>query len=284
MLASKYAFKCITEPWKKLFSEAGNIIRTNKIVRQLSTIDPKDIEHHTAQKNIWWDYNITKTLHEFNPIRIQFVKNGLAKAGFKIQNSNLPLEGIKIADVGCGGGILSEGLAKLGAQVTGIDPSEGLINIAKEHAKLNSNISEKVNYIHTTVEDFAQKEKETYDVVVTSEVVEHVTDPQQFLKGCVNLVKPGKSIFVTTINKTLASLLFVIIADEYIFSAIPRGTHQWNKFIPPHEVQRILKNYGCETKMIQGFKLNGIKREWNLSSSVSTFYGLHAIKNEETDI
>lgn len=149
----------------------------------MSTVDSKEIEHHSNLKNIWWDKNgPLNGLHSYNPLRIQFVKDGLVNAGVKLQNSNIPLKGIKIVDVGCGGGILAEGLARAGAQVTGIDASTELINIAKEHVKLDPDISERVNYIHTTVEEFAQKEKETYDALVTSEVVEHVTDPQLFLK------------------------------------------------------------------------------------------------------
>lgn len=162
----------------------------------MSTVDRKEIEHHSDLKNIWWDkYGTLKGLHSFNPIRIQFVKDGLVNAGVKLYNSNLPLKGIKIADVGCGGGILTEGLAKAGAQVTGIDASAELIDIAKEHVKLNPNLSARVNYIHTTVEDFAEKEKDTYDAVVTSEVLEHVIDPELFLK-----VEYYKKIYVTFIT------------------------------------------------------------------------------------
>ncbi|XP_077256993.1 ubiquinone biosynthesis O-methyltransferase, mitochondrial-like isoform X1 [Temnothorax americanus] len=278
--------KYFNGPWRSILGKrlSGNIVYVNK-TRPMSTIDSKAVEYHSAMKNIWWDENgPINGLHSFNPLRIQFVKDGLINAGVKLQNSNLPFKGFKIVEVGCGGGILTEGLARVGAQVTGIDASAELIDIAKEHVKLDPDISERVNYIQTTVEDFARKPKETYDAVVTSEVLEHVANPQIFLEECVKIVKPGKSIFITTINKTLTSWLSTIVATEYIFGSIPRGTHQWNKFIAPQEVQRILKNHGCETKLIRGMHFNPATRRWSRSSTVSTFYGLHAIKHTETSV
>ncbi|EGI59775.1 Hexaprenyldihydroxybenzoate methyltransferase, mitochondrial [Acromyrmex echinatior] len=211
-------------------------------------------------------------LQLYNSFRIQFLIDGLINAGFKIQNSDFPLEKIKIVDIGCGGGILAESLARIEAQVTGIDAAEQLIKVAKNHIKLNRDISEKVNYIYTTVEYFANKESEnsTYDTVVTSE-------------ECVRIVKPGKSIFLTTVNRTLTSWLS-IVASEYIFGSIPCGIHTWNKFITPHEVQCILKNYGCEIRSIRGTKYNPMTNKWSWSSTLSTFYLLHAIKQKETDI
>ncbi|KYN08696.1 Hexaprenyldihydroxybenzoate methyltransferase, mitochondrial [Cyphomyrmex costatus] len=253
----------------------------------MSTVDQKEIDAITTWRNFWWDENgPVRPLHEYNPLRLQFIKDELINNGLKIQNPDLPLENIRIVDIGCGGGIFTETLARGGARVTGIDASEDLINVAKDHIKLNRNISEKVHYIHTTVEDFARKESEnsTYDAVVASEVLEHVSDPQLFLKECVKMLKPGKSIFVTTINRTLISWLSTIIAAEYIFKAIPRGIHSWNKFITPHEVECILKDYGCETRSVRGAKLNPMKIKWSWSSTLSTFYLLHAIKQKETSM
>lgn len=160
----------------------GNTIRINT-TRPISTVNPKGIEHFSAFKNDWWDENGQfSDLHSYAPIRIKFIRDGLANAGVQMQDPALPLKGVKIVDVGCGGGILAERLARIGAHVTGIDPSAELINVAKEHAKLDPDISERVSYIQTTVEDFSQKEEESYDAVVTSEVLEHVAEPQLFLK------------------------------------------------------------------------------------------------------
>ncbi|XP_018368799.1 PREDICTED: ubiquinone biosynthesis O-methyltransferase, mitochondrial-like [Trachymyrmex cornetzi] len=277
--------------FKRTFGSSRSILRNRlskciyKIVKPMSTVDPKDVEHLSAFKNDWWDENGRfLDLHLYTPFRIKFVREGLANTGIKTQNVALPLEGVKIVDVGCGGGILTERLARIGAQVTGIDVSAELLNVAKEHIKLDPNISKRVNYIQTTVEDFSQKERESYDAVVASEVLEHVADAQLFLKKCVELLKPGGSIFITTENRTIASWLVVIIGAEYIFKRIPLGTHDWNKFITPHEVQHILDDYGCRTKLIHGVKFNPLLQQWSWSSCTAIFYVLHAIKQIKADI
>lgn len=160
-----------------------NITYINRIARPISTVDHNDVEHLSNFKNEWWDENGQMAdLHLYAPIRIRFVREGLANAGLQMQDSAFPLKGIKIVDVGCGGGILAERLARIGAQVTGIDASAELINIAKEHAQLDPDILERLNYIQTTVEDFSRKEEESYNAVIASEILEHVTEPQWFLK------------------------------------------------------------------------------------------------------
>lgn len=151
--------------------------------KYISTINAKEVEHFYNMKNDWWNRDgVLKSLHTFNPLRVQFVKNGLANNGLKIRNPYLPLEGIKIADVGCGGGIFAENLARIGAQVTGIDPSADLIDIAKKHMELDPEISERITYVNTTIEEFAKKNEDSYDVVVSSGVIEHVEEQELFLK------------------------------------------------------------------------------------------------------
>jgi len=259
--------------------------RIDRIDRAMSTVDPKEIEHLSKFKNIWWDENgPIKLLHSFTPLRVQFVRDGLVNAGFKIQNPALPLEGVKIADVGCGGGILTERLARIGACVTGIDAATELIDIAKEHVKLDPTISERVNYIQTSIEEFSPENEKLYDAVIASEVIEHVENPEIFLKECVRILKPSGSIFVTTINKTLISWLGAIVIAEYILNLIPRGTHEWNKFIAPHQVQHMLDNCGCKTKLIHGLKVNPLTSQWSWSSFTTINYGLHAVKERETKI
>ncbi|KAL6420017.1 hypothetical protein ACFW04_004336 [Cataglyphis niger] len=256
-----------------------------RIDRAISTVDPKDIKHHSNFKNSWWDENgPVKLLHSFNPLRVQFVRDGLANAGIKLCNPALPLEGVKIADIGCGGGILTESLARIGAHVTGLDASAELINLAKEHIKLDPTILERVNYICTSIEEFSPKNERLYDVVVTSEIIEHVENPEIFLKECVRVLKPGGSIFLTTINKTVISWLGAIVIAEYIFNWIPRNTHEWNKFIVPHEVQYMLDKCGCKTKLIHGIKVNPLTNQCSWSSFTAINYGLHAVKQRENMI
>jgi polyprenyldihydroxybenzoate methyltransferase/3-demethylubiquinol 3-O-methyltransferase len=153
------------------------------MARAMSTIDKKEIDHHSAWKDSWWDErNFMAPLHSINVIRLEFIKNGLANIGFKPQNTSFPLEGVKIADVGCGGGILSEYLAKVGAHVTGIDAASDLIEVAKEHVKLNSDIINRVDYVCANIEEFSQNNLELYDAIVCSQVLEHVLHPELFLK------------------------------------------------------------------------------------------------------
>jgi len=171
----------ITVLWLCRLTEEN--IKFNIMARAMSTIDPKEIDHHSDWKNSWWEEKgILAPLHSFNVIRMEFIRNGLANVGFKPQNPAFSLEEIKIADIGCGGGILTECLARAGARVTGIDAAIDLTDVAKEHVKLDPNISDRIDYICTDIEEFSQNNEESYDVVVASEVVEHVLNPELFLK------------------------------------------------------------------------------------------------------
>ncbi|XP_072756717.1 ubiquinone biosynthesis O-methyltransferase, mitochondrial-like [Anoplolepis gracilipes] len=259
--------------------------KMESINRTMSTVDPKEIAHHSNMKSFWWEENSgIRLLHLFGPLRAQFIRDGLANAGIKLENPALPLEGLKIADIGCGGGILTERLARMGAYVTGVDAATELIDIAKEHVKLDSTISEKVNYIQASIEEFSSKNEKLYDAVIASEVVEHVENVDIFLEECVRILKPGGSIFITTTNKTLISWLGAIIIAECVLNLIPRGTHTWNKFISPYEVQYILDKYGCKTKLIRGIKFNPVTNQFSWSSLTAIHYGLHAVKQKETKI
>ncbi|XP_046741948.1 ubiquinone biosynthesis O-methyltransferase, mitochondrial [Diprion similis] len=247
-----------------------------------TTVDATDVERHSKISHNWWDTTgEMKALHSLNTLRIQFIRDGLANTGITSMIPCLPLNNIKILDVGCGGGILSEPLARIGADVTGIDASSELIKTATEHAKLDINLSERLHYISTSIEEHSQSNHEKYDAVVTSEVLEHVADKELFLKCCTAAVRPGGSFFLTTINKSMASLLSAIIAAEYVLKLVPRGTHDWNKFVSPNEVRRILESAGCQTKLIHGMCYNPLTNEWSWMSSTAINYVLHAVKREE---
>lgn len=247
-----------------------------------STVDPKEVEFYGKLNTTWWDRNGQLfALHSMNPLRVQFIREGLANTGVIKDDTSLPLQGIKILDVGCGGGILSEPLARIGAEVTGIDSSLELIEIAKAHALLDTTLSGRVNYIHSSIENFEEEHAQAYDAVVASEILEHVIDQWLFLKCCSNTLKPGGSLFVTTLNKTLPSWLGAIVAAEHLLKLVPAGTHDWNKFISPEEVQRMVESCGLKTKLIHGMFYNPIRNEWSWTSCSVINYVLHAIKHHD---
>ncbi|XP_034252727.1 ubiquinone biosynthesis O-methyltransferase, mitochondrial [Thrips palmi] len=218
-----------------------------------------------------------------NSLRVPLIRDGLFQTGAADshkKNTPRPLEGLQIVDVGCGGGLLSEPLARLGASVTGIDASADLIEVAQRHAKLDPALGSRLNYIHTAAETHVCEAPEKYDAVVSSEVIEHIHDKNFFLEQCVKLLKPKGSIFLTTLNRTTESWLGGIVAAEHLLNLVPKGTHQWELFIQPVELQDILEKCGCSTKLIHGMCYNPLTDEWKWSKNVKINYALHAVKAE----
>ncbi|XP_014219422.1 ubiquinone biosynthesis O-methyltransferase, mitochondrial [Copidosoma floridanum] len=246
-----------------------------------TTVDAQDVSNFSKLSENWWDvHGDMRALHAMNPLRVQFIRDGLLNAGFKEASPSQPLEGVKILDIGCGGGILSEPLARIGAQVTGLDASKELVDMAKAHVLLDKNLASRLNYVHTAIEDFSQENKEKFDAVVASEILEHVIDQELFLKSCTEVLKPKGSIFITTFNKNFISWLGGIIGAEYLLRLLPVGTHDWNKFISPEDTRRILEKYNCKTKLIHGIFYNPAARTWSWIPSTAINYALHAIKTE----
>ena len=203
-----------------------------------STINKKEIEKFSRIAEEWWDpTGKFKPLHKFNPIRISYIKEKIISS-FKLENSDKPLKKIRLLDIGCGGGLLSEPMSRLGAEVTGIDASEKNIQVAKLHAKKNNL---KINYLAASPENLKIDRK--FDVILNMEIIEHVEDVDIFLKSCSSLLKKEGIMFVATINKTLKSYLFAIIGAEYILRWLPIGTHEWDKFIDPNDLIKISKKY-----------------------------------------
>ena len=203
-----------------------------------STINKKEIEKFSRIAEEWWDpTGKFKPLHKFNPIRISYIKEKIIDS-FKLENSDKPLRKIRLLDIGCGGGLLSEPMYRLGAEVTGIDASEKNIQVAKLHAKKNNL---KINYLTASPENLKIERK--FDVILNMEIIEHVEDIDIFLKSCSLLLKKGGIMFVATINKTLKSYLFAIIGAEYILRWLPIGTHEWDKFVDPNKLIKISKKY-----------------------------------------
>ena len=239
-----------------------------------NTINKKEIEKFSKIAEEWWDPNGKfKPLHKFNPIRISYIKENIIKS-FKLNQKKSPLKNIKILDIGCGGGLLSEPISRLGAKVTGIDASKKNIEVAKLHAKKNNL---KINYICTSPEQL--KKKDQFDVILNMEIVEHVENVEFFLKSCSKLLKKNGIMFVATINKTLKSYVFAIVGAEYILRWLPIGTHEWEKFLKPEELILILKNNNLDVEKVNGMKFNILTDKWSISEDKSINYIAKFIKN-----
>ena len=238
-----------------------------------NTINKKEIEKFSKIAEEWWNpTGKFKPLHKFNPIRISYIKENIINT-FKLKNLEEPLKNLKILDIGCGGGLLSEPMCRLGADVTGIDASEKNIQVAKLHAKKN-NLN--IKYYCSSPENLKLNIK--FDVILNMEIVEHVEDVNFFLETCSKFLKKNGIMFVATLNKTLKSYVFAIIGAEYILRWLPIGTHEWEKFIKPEELVNISKEHSLKLDSLDGMKFNLFKDEWTLSTDKSINYIAKFIK------
>jgi len=239
----------------------------------MSSVNKKEIEKFSKMAAEWWNpKGKFKPLHKFNPIRIKYIRDNIV-SNFKLDYTSKPLKKINILDIGCGGGLLSEPMNRLGANVTGIDASINNIKIAKLHAKKNKL---NINYICTSPEKLKIKKK--FDVILNMEIVEHVEDIEFFLESCSKLLKKDGLMFVATINKTLKSYIFAIVGAEYVLRWLPIGTHEWEKFVKPEELQEIQKKNKLVLNKLDGMQFNMIKDEWRISKDTSVNYIAKFIK------
>lgn len=230
----------------------------------MQNADLKELDKFSQLAHRWWDLNSEfRPLHDINPLRIGWI------------NEIISVNEKKILDVGCGGGILAEGLAALGAQVTGIDLSEKALNVAKLHL-LESGHS--IDYRHIAAEDLAAQSPETYDIVTCMEMLEHVPDPASIVTACAALTRPGGHLFFSTLNRNPKSFLFAVIGAEYLLQLLPKGTHEYAKFIRPSELSRWAKNSGLSPSRLIGLSYNPITRTYSLGSDTSVNYLMHAVK------
>ena len=240
----------------------------------MTSVNKKEIDKFSKMADEWWDpEGKFKPLHKFNPTRIKYLKENIVY-NFKLKNKSKPLSGIKILDIGCGGGLLSEPMSRMGANVTGIDASDKNIKIAKLHSKKNNL---KINYLCSSPEKLKIEKK--FDVILNMEIVEHVEDIDFFLKSCSKLLKKNGLMFVATINKTLKSYVFAIVGAEYVLRWLPIGTHEWEKFVKPEDLKKILMKYNLSLNKLEGMNFNIIKDEWSISSDLSVNYIAKFIKN-----
>ena len=240
----------------------------------MTSVNKKEIDKFSKMANEWWDpEGKFKPLHKFNPTRIKYIKENIIN-NFKLKNKFRPLSGINILDIGCGGGLLSEPMSRMGASVTGIDASDKNIKIAKLHSKKNKL---KINYLCSSPEKLKITKK--FDVILNMEIVEHVEDIDFFLKSCSKLLKKNGLMFIATINKTLKSYVFAIVGAEYILRWLPIGTHEWEKFVKPEDLKKILIKYDLSLNRLEGMNFNIIKDEWSISRDLSVNYIAKFIKN-----
>ena len=239
-----------------------------------NTINKKEIEKFSKIAEEWWNPNGKfKPLHKFNPIRISYIKENIIKT-FKLDQKKTPLKNIKILDIGCGGGLLSEPICRLGAEVTAIDASKKNIQVAKLHAKKNNL---KINYICTSPEKLRVKNQ--FDVILNMEIVEHVENVNFFLKSCSKLLKKNGIMFVATLNKTLKSYIFAIVGAEYVLRWLPIGTHEWEKFLKPSDLISIQKKNNLLVEKVDGMKFNLLTDQWSISKDKSVNYIAKFIKD-----
>ena len=241
----------------------------------MTTINKEEIQKFSNLAEEWWDVKgKSKPLHMFNPIRIEYILDEIAKH-FKIKKERKDfLKNLKILDIGCGGGLISEPMARLGGDVTGIDASEKNIKVASMHGRKNNL---RINYLNKSPEQL--KDREKFDIILNLEIVEHVDNLDLYLKSCHNLLKKNGLMFTATINRTLTSYIKAIVGAEYILRWLPIGTHDWNKFIKPEELQKKLADKNFSTSDVRGLEFNPIYNKWKKSDNLSVNYIICSIKN-----
>ena len=237
------------------------------------TDDQQEINKFSEMASEWWDPNGKfAPLHKFNPIRQEYLVDKIKNHFSILPNGSYPFKKLSLLDVGCGGGLIAEPMTRLGAKVTGIDASEKNINVAKFHAE---QMNLKINYLCATPENL----NEQFDVILCLEIIEHVADVDLFIKSCAKLLKKDGIIFFATLNRTAKSFLFAIVGAEYILNWLPKGTHDWNKFLKPSEIIGTASKYQLTLKETVGFKFNIILREWQKSKDTDVNYAVSFKKN-----
>ena len=240
----------------------------------MTTINQEEIQKFSKLADEWWDVNGKfKPLHMFNPIRIDYILNTVKKH-FNKTDAMAPLKGLKFLDIGCGGGLISEPMSRLGANVTGIDASEKNIKIAEAHAKKN-NLN--IQYLNKSPEELNNSNK--FDVILNLEIVEHVEDVNLYFESCVGLLKKNGLMFTATINRTFSSYIKAIIGAEYVLRWLPIGTHDWNKFLKPKEIENKITKLNLSIKDVKGLVFNPLSRKWKTSDDVSVNYVVVATKS-----
>ncbi|KAJ0964849.1 hypothetical protein J5N97_025987 [Dioscorea zingiberensis] len=245
-----------------------------------SSLNEAEVAKFAAIAETWWDFEGPfKPLHMMNPTRIAFIRSALCRHFRKDPFSPRPFEGLKVIDVGCGGGILSEPLARMGASVTGIDAVEKNIKIAQIHAGFDP-LTSSIEYHCTTAEQLV-KENKKFDAVISLEVIEHVADPSEFCKSLAALTVPNGATVISTINRTMRAFATAIVAAEYLLRWLPKGTHQWSSFLTPAELVLILQRSSISVKEMAGFAYNPLTGDWSLTDDIGVNFIVYGAKDSD---
>jgi 2-polyprenyl-6-hydroxyphenyl methylase/3-demethylubiquinone-9 3-methyltransferase len=240
-----------------------------------ASIDPEEVARFSAMAEEWWDpAGKFRPLHQLNPARLQFIRDRLAGHFGREPLGPNPLSGLRLLDIGCGGGLVSEPLARLGAAVVGVDASEKNVNIARAHAEQGGL---EIDYRNGAAEDLAAA-GERFDAVLALEVIEHVADIGSFVGACAQLTRPGGALVFSTLNRTPQSFLFGIVGAEYVLRWLPRGTHQWNRFVRPSELAAALRPHALTVTALEGLTYQPLAERWRLSRDLSVNYLAFATK------
>lgn len=242
------------------------------------SVNPDEIAHFSAMADTWWDPNGPfKPLHHLNPTRIEFVRGQICRHFDRDPNSETPLQGLRILDIGCGGGLLSEPMARLGAAITGADAAEKNIKTASIHAE---KMGLDIDYRHVSAEELAEQ-GEKFDVILNMEVIEHVADISSFLDACYLLLKENGCMTLSTINRTVKSYAMAIIGAEYVLRWLPVGTHDWQKFLKPSELTAHARQSGFSITCMNGMLYNPVSTKWSLDDQDFTVnYVALAVKSQ----
>ncbi|XP_012577206.1 PREDICTED: ubiquinone biosynthesis O-methyltransferase, mitochondrial [Condylura cristata] len=269
----RMTFTCLSRlknyryPWTRQYSTSQ------------TTVDSNEVKTFLTLAHKWWDeQGAYAPLHSMNDLRVPFIRDNLLKTVANHQPGK-PLSGMKILDVGCGGGLLTEPLGRLGASVIGIDPVDENIKTAQCHKSFDPVLDKRIEYRVCSLEEIVEETTETFDAVVASEVVEHVIDLETFIQCCCQVLKPGGSLFITTINKTQLSYVLGIVFSEQIAGIVPKGTHTWEKFVSPEKLESILESNGLSVQIVAGMLYNPFSGYWHWTENTSLNYAAHAVKS-----
>lgn len=240
------------------------------------SVDPREMESFSRMAHDWWNPDgMFRPLHVMNGARLSLIKETVCDHFLRDPDQDRPLEGVRVLDIGCGGGLLCEPMVRLGATVTGVDALEKNVKTAKTHAKQGGI---EVDYRHGTIEQMVEAGETPYDVVLNMEVIEHVANPRDFIADCAAMVRPGGIMMCSTINRTLKAFAFAIVGAEYVLRWLPRGTHQYDKLVRPSELTAYLKLAGLNVERVTGMSLNPMTERWRLNDDTSINYVTSAVK------